>query len=279
MMFYLKQQNATTIFNTILCLMTTLVFFLISCFNTVEAKNLKESVLHQEFQYNGNFISPQCISEIYRDESSMVNLEACTKNQPAILEDGFIGFNVEPKQIYQKTCLDKYKYVGKYKNYHIIYVIVSDGFTFPWSSVFLVERSGNILKNIKIIIPEAELLPYSSSGSVSKINLNNGKLIYDLNITLLDYIRLSGVNVPEIKMDKLSNVNQGTAHYESDFENTRFVSINIGELIDINKIPKRRIYDKCFWTLLNDYKKQGKKILNPDDLRTLIERFSTKCMK
>lgn len=64
------------------------------------------------------------------------------------------------------------------------------GFTFPWTSAFLVERRGKILKNVRIIIPEAEVLPSNSPGSINKVILSNGKLIYDLNITPLDYIRL-----------------------------------------------------------------------------------------
>src|SRR5436190_1248061 len=97
--------------------------------NLIQAKKIKENIIPQEFIYYGNPISPHCISDIYRKEGSKVSLNSCKETKdnynntstsvPILLDDGFIGYKVtDPEKQYMEKGLDKYKYLGMYKNYH-----------------------------------------------------------------------------------------------------------------------------------------------------------------
>lgn len=246
-------------------------------------------VVPEDFQYQGKPISPLCILRIANGESNKaatVNLSNCTQNEKkyklepdqSMIEKGFIGYDYtkkNSKEAYAATESAYYKYLGKFKNFHVIYFISSGGGSGTFTSVFLLDRKGNNIKYAKNIIPVGD----RCNGGIETVSLKDGKLNYSLHITPYNYIELSGIKLPDIKAyDGLSACAaccQGTAQFESDFENSQLVSINIGDSFE----NSQGVYQDCFNSVLKDYKAHAKQTLSVKEIKDFVRKFQNMCLR
>jgi N-acetyl-beta-hexosaminidase len=117
------------------------------------------------------------------------------------------------------------------------------------------------------------------NGGISTVSLKDKKLTYTINITPYDFITLSNTKIPKLQAyDDLAACAaccQGTATFESDFENSHLVSIDLGELSE----QSQGMYQDCFNRLLKEYIANGQKSLNPDELNKFVEKFKSKCIQ
>lgn len=238
-----------------------------------------------DFSSNANSNANANKSDANAPASDKINLFQCTREEskykltpykPAI-EKGFIGFDYtlkNSKEKYVQTESAYYKYLGKFNNFHVIYLVYSGGGSGSFTSVFLVDRSGDNLEYMKTIIGIGD----RCNGGINEVSLKDNKLIYSLNITPYDYIDISQVRFSDLKAyDDLAACAaccQGTANFESDFEKENFVSINIGEEID----QTQGVQQECFNKILKEKKLQGKQTLSPQELKEFVEQFKTTCL-
>lgn len=247
------------------------------------------NALPSDFQYHGKPISAICIAELANGNSegpTKVNLSECTREEnkyklvpyKPMIEKGFVGFDYTAKKSsdsYEATESAYYKYLGMFKNSHVIYLVYSGGGSGSFTSVFLVDRKDDSIEYVKNIVATGD----RCNGGISEVSLKDNKLLYSLNITPYDYIDLSEIKMPDVKAyDDLAACAaccQGTANYESDFERSKFVSLDIGDAPEQNQ----GTYQECFNKMLKDYKQQGKQTMSPIELKAFVEQFKTQCVK
>lgn len=251
---------------------------------SIEAKK----PIPEVFQFQGKPISPLCIAEIANDNSDKIisaNLLKCSKNEKKYkiepykdaIDSGFTGFDYTLKnssEEYVPTESAYYKYLGMFNNLHVIYFIYSGGGSGSFTSVFLVERKEDTIKYIKNVVSLGD----RCNGGINSVSFKNNKLTYSVNISPYDFIDLSGIKIPKVKpYDDLATCAaccQGTAQFESDFEKSDLISLDLGETFE----NTQGTYQECFNVLLKDYKQQGKQLLSPAELKEFIGLFMSKCL-
>ncbi len=243
----------------------------------------------KEFQFNGKPISPLCIAQIANAESlesAQVNLAECSKEESkyrlvpdkSMLEKSYIGYDYTLKnstEEYTPTESAYYKYLGKFNNLHVIYFIYSGGGSGTFTSVFLVDRKDDTIKYSKNIVGMGD----RCNGGIDTVSLNDNKLRYSLFITPYDYIDLSEIKIPEVKAyDDLSACAaccQGTAQFESDFDTSQLVSVDMGDSFDNDQ----GTYQECFNSVLKGNKDRGKQKLTVPELKDFVMQFKDQCLK
>lgn len=249
------------------------------------------STVPEDFKFSGAPISPLCIertiSQNSNDRMTVVTLANCTREEqnykiekidPSLTEKGFMGFHYvssDPKNPLSGYIY--YKYLGKFNNDHVIYLIQNAGGSGHFSLVFLASRKKDTLRLIKGIVGGDRC-----NGGIDSVSLKGKKINYTVNITPYDYIAVTKLNPHKYKayydLASCAACCQGTAEFESDFITSRLLAVNLGQPADVLK-PIQGDQQSCFNTVLNDYISQGKQQLTADELKDFVEKFNTQCPK
>ncbi len=273
--------------------LSALIFFLF--FATRSYANIPK-----DFKYLGRPINPLCIGQIINNESlespkeaPIIDLAECSqpkenykieKNNDLMSKKGFISIDYTLKDGLGGGYA-YYKYLGKYKDLHILYFLQNSGGSGMFSFILLCKRQGDKIQ-LESIIASGD----RCNGGVEEVTFNGTLLNYYVNLTPYDYLALSNFESdsnPEIKnkvkaYDDLAACAAcclGSAFYEHDFQQSRLISVDFGKPISKEEEQTQGQYQACFNQIVRDYQKKFQHTLTPDQLNEFISVFNKECIK
>jgi hypothetical protein len=244
-----------------------------------------------DFTFQEKPIDPMCVTKLLAEGGSpghAVDLLHCSQHPEnkiekvdhKLIKKGYTGFDytyqVSPQ--YVAHGISYYKYLGKFKDQDILYVIESGGGSGFMSSLILVKRDKNKLQLVKVIASGDRC----NGGINENVEYKNEKLTFRVNITAYEMIRLSKALTEPIKpYDDLADCAAccvGEAIYENDLnqsEGPKLISVKIEKSVDSE--TEQGKYQSCFNELIHNYRIAEKYNFNPNDLKIFGENFYKKC--
>lgn len=243
--------------------------------------------------YKNQPIDPLCFESDHTDTNAEpILLTSCGLQEDAafkatgknekLIKEGFVGFDytwTDEKD--PKLQSHGYSYYKAYKtadHSFLIYLVNSGGGSGQFSSITLAKREGDKLKLKQLMAGDR------CNNGIEEVKQSDKGLQIKVNLTPFDYIEIAKQNPHQLKAyDDLASCAAccaGAAIYEQDLKQShtpvKFVSINLGEgLAEGNTQGK---YQVCFNKLVEEYKKNGKQVMNPDQLTEFANQFNKQCV-
>ncbi len=268
-----------------------LLLMLLSASASAEELNLTPSTtpIPDELQYQENPIDPLCFVEMDQ-HTHISDLTKCgveaEKNREIsnynsnFLKKGFVGYDYAwstDTNLPAATGYGYYRYLGKADDYDIVYVVSSGGGSGQFSAIDLVKRTGD-----KILVEPINDGDRCNNG-ITQVKNENNSLVYTVNMTPYDFIRLTKINPHQLKpsdLETCASCCAATVVFTRDLKNIMSEKMNYVDLDSYSRenTPSDQPYQACFNKLVTTYKKNGQTHLNNDQLQGFMKEFNEKCI-